>query len=78
MGQEVKPGKYMHYKGTEAQVIGVARHSETQEEFVVYWHIESETGLNKLWVRPLGMFLENVTVNGEVKPRFKLVEADAS
>ena len=32
----VQPGRYRHYKGHEYEVLGVARHSETEEEYVVY------------------------------------------
>ena len=63
-------GKYRHYKGNLYEVIGVARHSETLEEMVVYRALYGEGGL---WVRPLGMFLENVTVDGKSVPRFAYV-----
>jgi hypothetical protein len=61
---------YEHYKGRRYKIIGVARHSETLEELVVYQSL-CENG--DLWVRPLGMFLENITLNGHSQPRFKLV-----
>lgn len=64
----VNPGRYRHYKGNEYTVIGVARHSETQEEMVVY---RQEYGERRLWVRPLAMFLEKVDVDGETIPRFE-------
>ena len=60
-------GKYRHYKGNLYEVVGVARHSETLEEMVVYRALFGEGGL---WVRPMGMFLENVTVDGKTVPRF--------
>ena len=60
-------GRYRHYKGNEYTVIGVAVHSETQEELVVY---RPEYGERNLWVRPKAMFLENVIVNGQSVPRF--------
>ena len=60
-------GKYRHYKENLYEVIGVARHSETLEEMVVYRALYGEGGL---WVRPMGMFLENVTVDGKTVPRF--------
>ena len=60
-------GKYRHYKGNLYEVIGVARHSETLEEMVVYRALYGEGGL---WVRPLGMFLETVSVDGKNVPRF--------
>ena len=58
-------GKYRHYKGNLYEVVGVARHSETLEEMVVYRALYGEGGL---WVRPMGMFLENVTVDGKTVP----------
>jgi hypothetical protein len=61
-------GRYRHYKGNEYEVIGIARHSETEEELVVY---RTLYGDGSLWVRPLAMFLEDVTVDGQQKPRFE-------
>jgi hypothetical protein len=61
------PGRYRHYKGGEYEVIGVARHSETDEPLVVYRPLYNDSGL---WVRPLAMFLETVTSNGASVPRF--------
>ncbi|MDZ4782087.1 MAG: DUF1653 domain-containing protein [Planctomycetia bacterium] len=63
-------GRYRHYKGNEYIVFGVARHSETEEELVVY---RQDYGDRGLWVRPKAMFLEQVVVNGETKPRFEFV-----
>lgn len=64
----IKLGKYRHYKGKEYEVIGVARHSETLEEMVVY---RALYGDHDLWVRPLKMFLEEVEVDGQKIPRFQ-------
>ena len=64
---ETPLGRYRHYKGGEYEVIGVARHSETQERLVVYRPLYNDSGL---WVRPVAMFLETVTHNGETVPRF--------
>jgi hypothetical protein len=72
-GAEVKPGRYRHYKGNEYQVLGVARHSETEEELVVYRALYGERGL---WVRPKAMFGETVSVAGRVVPRFAYVGAE--
>jgi len=72
---EVKPGRYQHYKGKFYQVIGVAHHSETLEELVVYRALyKTEYGVNALWVRPKTMFCENVVIDGKEIPRFELVE----
>ena len=63
-------GKYVHYKGNEYEVIGVAKHSETLEPMVVYKALYGDGGL---WVRPYGMFFETVDINGEKIPRFKKI-----
>jgi hypothetical protein len=61
------PGRYRHFKGGLYEVIGVARHSETEEELVVYRPLY---GVGGLWVRPLAMFCDSVTVEGVDLPRF--------
>ena len=66
----IRPGRYQHYKGNDYTVIGVARHSETLEEVVVY---RAEYGERGLWVRPAAMFQETVEVDGETVPRFRWV-----
>jgi hypothetical protein len=68
MMNTVRIGRYRHYKGKEYTVIGVARHSETEEELVVY---RKEYDDHSFWVRPLGMFVENVEVGGYTTPRFQ-------
>lgn len=68
----LQPGLYRHYKGPEYRVLGVARHSENEEQVVVYQALYGEFGL---WVRPLQMFCEEVVVDGETVPRFALIEA---
>lgn len=67
---ELKLGRYKHYKGKEYKVIGVAKHSETLEEMVVYEALYDNSE-SKLWVRPKEMFLEEVEVNGKKIPRFE-------
>jgi hypothetical protein len=64
----VSPGRYRHYKGNEYTVLGVAQHSETKEELVVYRQKYGEQGL---WVRPKQKFLETVNVDGQDVPRFQ-------
>ncbi len=66
----ISPGRYRHYKGNEYQVIGVARHSETEEEMVVYRCLYGDYSL---WVRPLSMFVENAMVDDREVPRFSWI-----
>jgi hypothetical protein len=63
----VEPGRYRHYKGQDYEVLGIARHSETEEELVVYRALYGPGGL---WVRPVAMFLETVVIEGIPHPRF--------
>ncbi|WP_214466834.1 DUF1653 domain-containing protein [Microbacterium flavescens] len=63
----IEPGTYRHFKGAEYEVIGVARHSETEEEHVVYRALYGEQGL---WVRPVEMWDELVERDGYRGPRF--------
>ncbi len=64
-------GVYEHYKGKKYCVVGVAKHSETLEEMVVYRKLYDDYGL---WVRPKEMFLERVEVKENLVPRFRLVQ----
>jgi len=63
-------GRYRHYKGKEYEVIGVARHSETEEDYVVY---RTLYGNFDLWIRPKAMFLEEIVVDGVAIPRFRYI-----
>jgi hypothetical protein len=69
----LKKGKYRHYKGKEYEVIGIARHSETMEELVVYKALYQTEGEN-LWVRPLKMFTEEITIDGITLKRFEYMD----
>lgn len=69
--QTIQSGIYRHYKGNDYEVIGVAFHSETEEQLVVYRPLYGE---RKLWVRPLAMFTEHINVDGKQVQRFELVE----
>lgn len=64
-------GLYEHYKGLRYKVLNVARHSETLEELVVY---QAQYGEGDVWVRPLDMFLETITIDGQSQSRFRLVQ----
>ena len=67
---DIKPGIYRHFKGNRSEVLGIARHSETMEELVVYRALYGEYGL---WVRPAAMFLDEVTRDGVTMPRFSYI-----
>lgn len=60
-------GRYRHYKGNEYEVIGVAKHTETEELLVVYLSVKTP---EQIWVRPLGMFEEEIEINGNKIKRF--------
>ena len=68
---EIKPGRYRHFKGNEYEVIGVAKHSETMEELVVYRALYGECGL---WVRPASMWNGQVERDGKKFQRFTLIQ----
>jgi len=70
----VQIGRYRHYKGKEYTLIGVARHSETEDELVVY---RKEYGNHGLWVRPKAMFIEMIEVEGKSVPRFEYIGQEA-
>ena len=68
--QEIKIGRYRHFKGNEYEVLGIAKHSETTEEMVVYRALYGEHGL---WVRPASMWNETVELDGKVYQRFTYI-----
>lgn len=68
--EDIKPGRYRHFKGKEYEVIGLARHSETQEEMVVYRALYGDFGL---WVRPAQMWNETVERDGKTFRRFTYI-----
>ncbi len=59
--------RYRHYKGNEYEVIYIAKHTETEEELVIYRAISDP---NKIWARPRAMFEEEVEIEGKMMPRF--------
>jgi hypothetical protein len=71
MENKIQLGKYRHYKGNMYEVLGVAKHSETLEESVVY---RAMYGENELWVRPVKEFFEIVEVGGKKVSRFEFIK----
>ena len=69
----IPTGIYRHYKGSNYEVIGVATHSEDETQLVVYRPLY---GKADLWVRPLTMFTEKVTLEGRCIPRFECIEPE--
>ena len=68
--EEIKLGKYRHFKGNEYEVIGIAKNSETLEETVVYRALYGE---KELWVRPADMWNETVQRDGKTFKRFTYI-----
>lgn len=73
------PGIYQHYKNPDHRyrVIGVALHSETFEELVIYEALY-DNPKSKFWARPLPMFLEKVVVDGKKVSRFSYIGPETS
>ena len=67
MSTVIKPGIYRHFKGKRYEVIGVAHHSETMEDFVVYRALYGE---GEMWIRPASMWFETVERDGVTYQRF--------
>lgn len=72
---DIKAGVYQHFKGAFYLVLGLARHSETEERLVVYVPLAPKEG-PRITVRPAEMFFEDVTRNGETRPRFKYIGSE--
>lgn len=70
--RSIPQGIYRHYKGNLYQVLHTAQHSETEEALVVYRCLYGEYGV---WVRPLDMFAEMITRDGQQIPRFELIKS---
>ena len=68
---EIRPGRYRHYKGGEYEVLGLARHSETEEVMVVY---RALYGAGECWVRPAAMWNELVCRDGVTQLRFVRID----
>ena len=68
--EEIRPGRYLHFKGKEYAVLYIATHSETMEKMVVYRALYGDGGI---WVRPAAMWCESVTRDGVTHPRFTYI-----
>lgn len=67
---EIKLGKYRHFKGGEYEVIAIANHSETLEKTVVY---RALYGAGEVWVRPARMWNDEVVRDGNIYKRFTYI-----
>ena len=70
MNDEFRPGRYRHFKGGEYELLYLARHSETEEEIVVYRALYGEGGV---WVRPAAMWNEEIRRDGKTLRRFTYI-----
>ncbi len=68
--EEIRPGRYRHFKGNEYEVLYIATHSETLEAYVVYRALYGEHGV---WVRPASMWNEEITRDGKTYKRFTYI-----
>lgn len=68
--QEIKKGRYRHFKGNKYEVIAIAKHSETTEDYVVYRALYGDGGI---WVRPASMWNETVERDGKTFKRFTYI-----
>jgi len=66
----INKGIYKHFRGNLYRVLDIARHSETEEEHVVYRAMKDDS----LWIRPLSMFDEVIERDGKTVKRFEFVE----
>lgn len=70
MTDEIRTGRYRHFKGNEYRVLYLARHSETEEWMVVY---QTLYGDREIWVRPASMWNETVERDGKTYQRFTYI-----
>lgn len=68
---QLQKGIYKHFKGNKYEVIDIAKHSESEEYLVLYRPLYGDSDL---WVRPLEMFIEEVELDGQKRPRFEFIE----
>ena len=70
---KIETGLYRHYKGNMYRVLGVGRHTEAHEYYVVYSPAEPKEGVPEFWLRPFDMFVETVDINDQTLPRFEKI-----
>ena len=73
---EIKLGRYRHFKGKLYRVIGIGKNCENpDEEFVIYQALykDDKFGDDQIWIREKKMFLENVTIDGKEVARFEFI-----
>ena len=68
--EEIKLGRYRHFKGNEYEVVGIAKNSETLEPMVIYKALYDD---GTLWVRPASMWNETIERDGKVFKRFTYI-----
>lgn len=66
----IQLGIYEHYKGQRYRVLGIAQHTETSDEFVIY---QALYGDQLLWARPISLFYEKVLQDSQEVSRFKFL-----
>lgn len=69
--EEIKLGRYRHFKGNEYEVLYIGKDSETMEDVVIYRALYSQ---NEVWVRPARMWNETVERDGKIYKRFTLID----
>ena len=70
---EIKKGRYRHFKGNEYEVLCVAKHSETLEDMVIY---RALYGKREIWARPASMWNEDIEREGKVYKRFVYIGSE--
>lgn len=68
----IQIGYYEHFKGGLYKVIGLAEHTESGEQLVLYCPVEQQS---KVWARPISMFLESVEHQGKKVQRFQFLRS---
>ncbi len=72
----IATGRYRHYKGRDYQVVGTTRHTETEEDLVLYYPLYGEESDRRYWVRPLDIFTGQVMIEGIPRARFEYLQDD--